>query len=203
MENAHELTGKLLGTYRLEQIIGRGGSSVVYLAQQLRPQRQVAVKILLPDQPLGSHLHKQFLRRFEHEADIIARLEHEHIIQIFEYNEQYGYAYLVLPYISGGESAQTTEAAESPVTTTDGLVSHSSSSGARLRTRERGHSPRSETGKFSLAPKRGAGVERFWHCTYYAAVQPDARINHAQPSPWNARIHGSGDGKRRSGRPLH
>ena len=102
MENAHELTGKLLGTYRLEQIIGRGGSSVVYLAQQLRPQRQVAVKILLPDQPLGSHLHKQFLRRFEHEADIIARLEHEHIIQIFEYNEQYGYAYLVLPYTRVG-----------------------------------------------------------------------------------------------------
>jgi serine/threonine protein kinase len=102
MENPHELTGKLLGTCRLEQIIGRGGSSVVYLAQQLRPQRQVAVKILLPDQLLDSQLHQQFLRRFEHEADIIARLEHEHIIKIFEYNEQYGYAYLVMPYISGG-----------------------------------------------------------------------------------------------------
>src|ERR1700674_4670702 len=102
MENPHELTGKILGTCRLEHIIGRGGSSVVYLAQQVRPQRQVAVKILLPNQPQGSQLHQQFLRRFEHEADIIARLEHEHIIQIFEYNEQYGYAYLVMPYISGG-----------------------------------------------------------------------------------------------------
>ena len=102
MENPHELTGKILGTCRLEQLIGRGGSSVVYLARQLRPQRQVAIKILLPNQPLGSQLHQQFLHRFEHEADIIARLEHEHIIQIFEYNEQYGYAYLVMPYISGG-----------------------------------------------------------------------------------------------------
>ena len=102
MDNPHELTGKILGTCRLEQIIGRGGSSVVYLAQQFRPQRQVAVKILLPNQPPGSQLHQQFLRRFEHEADIIARLEHEHIIQIFEYNEQYGYAYLVMPYLSGG-----------------------------------------------------------------------------------------------------
>ena len=102
MENPHELTGKILGTCRLDQIIGRGGSSVVYLAQQLRPQRQVAVKILLPDQPPGSQLHQQFLRRFGYEADIIARLEHEHIIQIFEYNEQYGYAYLVMPYLSGG-----------------------------------------------------------------------------------------------------
>jgi|GEM_PF-1517290 serine/threonine protein kinase len=102
MENPHDLTGTLLGTCRLEQLIGQGGSSVVYLAQQLRPQRQVAVKILLPDHPQGSQIHQQFLRRFEDEADIIARLDHKHIIQIFEYNEQYGYAYLVMPYISGG-----------------------------------------------------------------------------------------------------
>lgn len=102
MVNPYELTGTLLGTCRLERIIGRGGSSVVYLSQQVRPQRQVAVKILLPEQPLDSQLHQQFLRRFEHEADIIARLEHEHIIQIFEYNEQHGLAYLVMPYISGG-----------------------------------------------------------------------------------------------------
>lgn len=102
MENPQELIGKMLGTCRLEQIIGRGGSSVVYLAQQLRPQRPVAVKILLPNQPVGSPLHRQFLTRFEHEADIIARLDHENIIQIFEYNEQDGYAYLVMPYISGG-----------------------------------------------------------------------------------------------------
>jgi serine/threonine protein kinase len=60
------------------------------------------VKILLPDHPQGSQIHQQFLRRFEDEADIIARLDHKHIIQIFEYNEQYGYAYLVMPYISGG-----------------------------------------------------------------------------------------------------
>ncbi len=102
MDNPNELTGKILGTCRLDQIIGRGGSSVVYLAQQVRPQRQVAVKILLPNQLPGSQLHQQFLRRFEYEADIIARLEHEHIIQIYEYNEQHGYAYLVMPYLSGG-----------------------------------------------------------------------------------------------------
>jgi serine/threonine protein kinase len=102
MDNPYDLTGKMLGTCRLERIIGRGGSSVVYLSQQVRPQRLVAVKVLLPNQPVGSPLHQQFLTRFEHEADIIARLEHENIIQIFEYNEQDGYAYLVMPYISGG-----------------------------------------------------------------------------------------------------
>lgn len=102
MENAYNLIGKTLGACRLEQIIGQGGSSVVYLSQQLRPQRQVAVKILLPKQPMGSLLHQQFLKRFEHEADIIARLDHESIIQIFEYNEQDGYAYLIMPYIAGG-----------------------------------------------------------------------------------------------------
>jgi len=76
--------------------------SVVYLAQQTRPSRHVAVKILLPHAPVGSSLHNEFLARFQYEADIIAKLEHINIIPIFECDEQEGLAYLVMPYLMGG-----------------------------------------------------------------------------------------------------
>ena len=102
INNSADLVGKVLGTCLLEKLVGRGGMSVVYLAQQNRPLRHVAVKILLPDVPMGSKLHHQFLIRFRHEADIIARLEHVNIIPIFECGEEDGLAYLIMPYLSGG-----------------------------------------------------------------------------------------------------
>ena len=100
--SSDHLTGKTLGTCKLERLIGRGGMSVVYLAQQTRPSRRVAVKILLPNAPVGSSLHNEFLARFHYEADIIARLEHIHIIPLFECDEQEGLAYLVMPYLTRG-----------------------------------------------------------------------------------------------------
>lgn len=100
------LIGKTLGTCRLEQQIGRGGMSVVYLAQQTRPYRKVAVKILLPNVPASSQVHDDFLARFLREADVIARLEHNHIVRIYECNLQDGLAYLVMPYLAGGNLAR-------------------------------------------------------------------------------------------------
>ncbi len=100
--NANDLEGRILGNCMLQALIGRGGMSAVYRAQQLHPNRQVAVKILLPNVPVGSQLHIQFLIRFQHEANTIARLDHINIIPIYEYAEQDGDAYLVMPYLRGG-----------------------------------------------------------------------------------------------------
>ena len=100
--NTNNLEGRILGNYMLQEPIGRGGMSVVYRAQQLHPARYVAVKILLPNVPLGSQLHAQFLTRFQHEANTIAGLDHINIIPIYEYAEQDGDAYLVMPYLTGG-----------------------------------------------------------------------------------------------------
>jgi serine/threonine protein kinase len=103
IESSDNLAGKVIGTCMLETPIGRGGMSVVYRAQQVRPlRRAVAVKILLPAAPIGSELHNQFLARFQREARIIANLQHLNIIQLYEYGEQDGEAYLVMPYLSGG-----------------------------------------------------------------------------------------------------
>src|SRR5438477_7590473 len=99
---SNQLNGKTLGTCTLQRLLGRGGMGAVYLAQQSRPRRTVAVKVLLPElftNPTGS---SEFLARFRREADAIAALEHINIMPIYEYGEQDQLAYLVMPYLPGG-----------------------------------------------------------------------------------------------------
>lgn len=100
--NAEALIGKTLGTCTLQELIGQGGMGAVYLAQQTRPRRQVAVKVLLPAQPLTANQRAGFLERFRRETDAAASLVHPNIIPIHEYGEGEGLAYLVMPYVSGG-----------------------------------------------------------------------------------------------------
>src|SRR5213083_973935 len=100
--NAEALIGKMLGTCKLQEVIGQGGMGAVYLAQQSRPRRQVAVKVLLPATSLKPHQRTAFLERFRRETDAAASLEHPHILPVHEYDERDGLAYLVVPYISGG-----------------------------------------------------------------------------------------------------
>jgi serine/threonine protein kinase len=100
--NAEALIGKALGTCTLQRLIGQGGMGTVFLAQQSRPHRQVAVKVLLPITRLSPSQHAAFLERFRRETDAAASLEHPNILPVHEYGEVDGLAYLVMPYISGG-----------------------------------------------------------------------------------------------------
>ncbi len=109
--NEKELLGVTLGNCTIERVIGKGGMALVFLAQQARPTRTVAVKVLLstadandPDQ------QSVFLERFRREADTVAKLEHQHILPVYEYDEAtingQRLAYLVMPYIRGGTLRQ-------------------------------------------------------------------------------------------------
>ncbi len=101
-----ELIGTTLGTCILERVIGRGGMGAVFLAQQARPVRTVAVKVLLATNENDPDQQRIFLERFRREADTVARLEHKNILPIYEYDEAeingQRLAYLVMPYIRGG-----------------------------------------------------------------------------------------------------
>src|SRR3984893_33027 len=101
-----ELIGVTLGTSTLEHIIGRGGMGAVYLAQQSRPVRTVAVKVLIPTNNPDADQQGVFLARFRREADTVAKLEHKNILPIYEYAEaivdHQQLAYLVMPFIRGG-----------------------------------------------------------------------------------------------------
>src|SRR5215471_14226614 len=101
-----ELIGVTLGTCTLERVIGHGGMGAVFLAQQSRPIRTVAVKVLIPSLNLDPDEKRIFLERFRREADTVAKLEHKNILPIYEYEEaivdHQQLAYLVMPFIRGG-----------------------------------------------------------------------------------------------------
>ncbi len=93
-----QLTLTALGPYRLQSLLGTGGMSEVYRAFDPRLEREVAIKILSPTlagQP-------GFLERFKREARAAARLDHPHILPIFDFGEERGVTYVVMPLIEGG-----------------------------------------------------------------------------------------------------
>src|SRR5258707_2240046 len=100
--NAEALIEPVLGTCTWQQLVGQGGMGAVYMAQQSRPRRQVAVKVLMPATALKPHQLTAFLERFRRETDAAASLEHPNIMPVYEYGERGGLAYLVMPYISAG-----------------------------------------------------------------------------------------------------
>ena len=68
-----------IGRYRIVRRIGLGGMGAVYEAEQAEPQRRVALKVVRPDA-----LSQELLSRFRHEAELLGRLQHPGIAQIFE-----------------------------------------------------------------------------------------------------------------------
>jgi serine/threonine-protein kinase len=90
--------GAIAGRYAVERLLGRGGMSDVYLAQDLKHRRKVAVKVLHEDLALVLGTE-----RFLREIQIAARLQHPHILPMYDSGEQEGLVYYVMPFV-GGES---------------------------------------------------------------------------------------------------
>src|SRR6266571_6778252 len=109
LTDPNALLGQSLGTSTIQRLIGRGGMGAVFVAQQTRPRREVAVKVLLPALFADQPARIGFLARFRREADAIATLDHINIIPIYEYGEQEQVAYLVMPYITSGSLEQELE----------------------------------------------------------------------------------------------
>jgi WD40 repeat protein/serine/threonine protein kinase len=84
--------------YELTERIGSGGFGAVYRAYQSTVGREVAVKIILP----GFANHPDFIRRFETEAQLVARLEHLHIVPLYDYWRDPSGAFLVMRWLRGG-----------------------------------------------------------------------------------------------------
>ncbi|HEX5502718.1 MAG TPA: protein kinase [Thermomicrobiales bacterium] len=94
-----ELVGKTFGRYRIEAPLGRGGMASVYLAADPAFGRTVAIKIVDPG--LGQQ-NPRLVERFLREARAIARLQHPHILPVYDVGEQGGEGYLVMQYVTGG-----------------------------------------------------------------------------------------------------
>jgi serine/threonine-protein kinase len=110
-----QLAAALAGRYRVERELGRGGMATVFLADDLRHRRRVAIKVLSPELAvaLGSE-------RFLHEIEIAAGLNHPHILPLHESGAADGLLFYVMPYAEG-ESLRHRLARERQLSLADSL----------------------------------------------------------------------------------
>jgi Tol biopolymer transport system component/tRNA A-37 threonylcarbamoyl transferase component Bud32 len=90
------LAAALADRYRLERELGQGGMATVYLAEDLRHDRQVAIKVLRPE--LAAVLGAE---RFVVEIKTTAQFQHPHILPLFDSGSAEGFLYYVMPYVEG------------------------------------------------------------------------------------------------------
>jgi hypothetical protein len=87
-----------IGRYEIRKELGRGGMAAVYLATDTLMERQVALKLMLPQLTADA----QFVARFRREAKAVAQLEHRGITPVYDYGIHQGRPYLVMRYLPGG-----------------------------------------------------------------------------------------------------
>jgi eukaryotic-like serine/threonine-protein kinase len=95
------LAAALAGRYRVERELGRGGMATVYLAEDMRHARRVAIKVLDPE-VAGAIGPDRFVR----EIETVARLTHPHILPLHDSGLAGGLLYYVMPYVPGGSLRQ-------------------------------------------------------------------------------------------------
>jgi len=90
------LSAALADRYRLERELGHGGMATVYLAQDLKHDRAVALKVLKPELA-----HALGPERFLREIQVTAQLDHPHILPLLDSGDAGGFLYYVMPYVQG------------------------------------------------------------------------------------------------------
>ncbi|HZF69029.1 MAG TPA: serine/threonine-protein kinase, partial [Gemmatirosa sp.] len=101
--------GATIGSYTVRHELGRGGMGTVYLVDDAKHGRQVALKVLHDD--LRAHLAPQ---RFQREVRLAARLQHPHLLTVFDSGDDAGRLWYTMPYIAG-ETLRARLRRESPL----------------------------------------------------------------------------------------
>jgi serine/threonine protein kinase/tetratricopeptide (TPR) repeat protein len=97
------MIGQTLGHYRVVEQIGSGGMGVVYLAHDIRLDRDVALKAIRP----GALNERGARERFQREALLLSKLCHPNIAQIYDFDTQAGLDFLIMEYVKGKTLAST------------------------------------------------------------------------------------------------
>ncbi|MEO8054237.1 MAG: serine/threonine-protein kinase [Acidobacteriota bacterium] len=105
-----DLSGRTLGRYRLESVLGRGGMADVWRAVDVKLARTVAVKVIHASYAEDPHFAERFLR----EARVVASLEHPNILPVYDFGEEDGMPFLVMPHLAGGTLRERLRGAPAP-----------------------------------------------------------------------------------------
>lgn len=88
-------------TYRIERLLGQGGTAAVFLVSHVRMPRQFALKVIT-----GAHCSAEFVQRFRQEAEILASIVHPHLVNVVDWNQTPdGKPYLVMEQLVGSDLA--------------------------------------------------------------------------------------------------
>ena len=112
--------GALLGRYRLEERIGAGGMAEVWRALDLGLERRVALKVMSPDTVAAD---ATFVPRFLREAKLSAKLEHPHVLPIYDFGQVDDLLFLVMPLLAGGTLRDRARSGVSPLLAMEWLKS--------------------------------------------------------------------------------
>ena len=102
--------GTTFAEYRIQGVLGQGGMGTVYLAQHPRLPRSVALKLLNRDVSTDPEV----ARRFEREADVVARLEHPGIVGVLDRGTEDGHLWIAMQFVQGTDAASWDAAAQPP-----------------------------------------------------------------------------------------
>src|SRR5206468_506735 len=96
-----DLTGRRLGHYRIDGVLGRGGMSVMYKATDVRLGRKVALKVI------GEHLGEdaEFRERFVDEARNTSAIDHANVVPLYDFGEVDGLLYIAMRLVDGSDLA--------------------------------------------------------------------------------------------------
>lgn len=94
--------GDIIGGFKIEKELGKGGMGIVYKAHELSLNRKVALKVL--SKRLSSD--EGFIKRFKREAEMVAALNHPNIVNILSYGEEHGHYYFAMEYLRGKDLGQ-------------------------------------------------------------------------------------------------
>ncbi len=95
-DTLERLHASLAGRYDVQRELGRGGMATVYLASDVKHDREVAIKVMLPE--MAASIGAE---RFEREIKLAAKLQHPHVLGMYDSGVSDGLMYYVMPFVKG------------------------------------------------------------------------------------------------------
>ena len=101
-----QLAGKVLGHYQVKQLLGHGNVNAIYAAQKQPQGQTVMLTAFTMPETFSPQARERFLTRFTQVASKLVRLDHPYILPTYDFGAQFGYPYLITPFVTGGSLAK-------------------------------------------------------------------------------------------------